>query len=47
MMLNYAPHNFRSPSCTSMTCGWNQSTRKVIEPKNIPEIVVRKRIRGK
>ena len=40
-------NRFRSPSCTSMTCGWNQSTKKVIEPKNISEIVVPKRIRGK
>ena len=30
-----------------MPCGWNQSTKKVIEPKRISEIVVRKKIRTK
>ena len=30
-----------------MPCGWNQSTKKVIEPKRISEIVARKKIRTK
>ena len=46
--VEYANSNsFCSPSCTSMPCGWNQSTKKVIEPKRISEIVVRKKIRTK
>ena len=39
-------NNFCSPSCTSMPCGWNQSTKNVTEPK-ISEIVVRKKLRAK
>ena len=35
------------PSCTSMPCGWNQSTKNVIEPKRISEIVVRKKMTAK
>ena len=38
---------FCSKSCTSIPCGWNQSTKKVIELKKISEIVVRKKIRTK
>ena len=46
--VEYANTNsFCSPSCTSMLCGCNQSTKKVIEPKSISEIVVRKKIRTK
>ena len=46
--VDYANNNsFCSPSCTPMSCGWNQSTEKVIEPKEISEIVVRKKIRTK
>ena len=42
--VEYANSNsFCSPSCTSMPCGWNQSTRKVTEPKRISEIAVRKK----
>ena len=46
--IEYANSNsFCSPSCTSMPCGWNQSTKKVIEPKRISEILVWKKIRTK
>ena len=38
---------FLQPSCTSMPCGWNQSIKKVIEPKRISEIVVWEKIRAK
>ena len=34
--VEYANSNsFYSPSCISMPCGWNRSTKKVIEPKRI------------
>ena len=46
--VGYANSNsFCSPSCTSMPCRWNQSIKKVIEPKRISEIVVPKKIRTK
>ena len=46
--VEYANSNsFCSPSCTSMPCGWNQSTKKIIEPKRIYEIVAGKKIRTK
>lgn len=34
-----------SPSCTSMPSSWNKSTKKIIEPKRIAEIIVRKKVR--
>ena len=37
-------HDFISPSCTSMPCGWNKSTKTATEPKRIADIIVRKRI---
>ena len=44
----YANSNsFCSPPCTSIPCGWNQSTDKVIEPKRISEIAAQKKIRTK
>ena len=40
-------NNYCSPSCTSIPCGWNKSTKTIIEPKKICDIVVRKKIRSK
>ena len=37
-------HGYTNLSCTSTACAWNKSTIKVIEPKRIFDIVVRKRI---
>ena len=37
-------HGYTDLSCTSTACAWNKSTIKVIEPKRIFDIVVRKRI---
>lgn len=37
---------FCSPACTSIPCGWNKSTKTVIEPKRIADIVVRKKLRS-
>ena len=39
-------NNFRSPTCTSIPCGWNKSTKKIIGPKKINEIAVRKKMRS-
>ena len=39
-------NNFFSPACTSIPCGWNKSTRKIIELKRISEIAVRKKMRS-
>ena len=33
-------NNFYSPACTSISCDWNKSTKKIIEPKRISEIAV-------
>ena len=42
--VEYANSNsFCSPSCITMPCGWNQSSKKVIRPKKISEITVRKK----
>lgn len=40
-------HGYCSPVCTSIPCGWNKSTKTVITPKRIKDIVVRKKIRSK
>ena len=37
-------NNFCSPACASIPYRWNKSTAKVIEPKMISEIAVRKKI---
>ena len=39
-------NNFCSPALISMPCDWNKSTKKIIEPKRISEIVVRKKMRS-
>ena len=39
-------NNFFSPACTSIPCGWNKSTRKIIELKRISEIAVQKKMRS-
>ena len=33
-------------ACTSIPCGWNKSTKKIIKPKRISEIAVRKKMRS-
>ena len=38
---------FCSPACTSIPCGWNKSTKTIIEPKKIGDIVVRTKLRSK
>ena len=38
-------NNFCSPACTSIPYGWNKSTTKIIEPKMISEIAVRRKMR--
>ena len=45
--VEYANANdFCSPACTSIPCGWNKSTKKIIEPKGISEIAVQKKMRS-
>ena len=39
-------NNFCFRACTSIPCDWNQSTKKIIEPKRISEIAVRKKMRS-
>ena len=39
-------NNFCSPACTSIPYGWNKSTTKIIQPKIISEIAVRKKTRS-
>ena len=39
-------NNFCSSACTSIPCDWNKSTKKIIEPKRISEIAVRKKMRS-
>ena len=39
-------NNVCSPACTSIPCGWNKSAKKIIEPKRISEIAVRKKMRS-
>ena len=34
------------PACTSLPCNWNNVSKKIIEPKRISEIVVRKQLRS-
>ena len=36
-------NNFYSPACTPIPYGWNKSKKKIIEPKRISEIAVRKK----
>eukprot|EP00795_Rhopilema_esculentum_P015949 gene15949-7279_t len=38
---------YLDPSCTSVPCSWNKSSKKEVKPKQIKEIVVRKRFRSK
>ena len=33
-------------ACASIPCGWNKSTKKIIKPKRITEIAVRKKMRS-
>ena len=40
-------HGYCSPACTSVPCGWNKSTKTIIEPKKISDIVIRKKLRSK
>ena len=35
-------YGYCSSACTSMSCGWNKSTKTVIEPRPIRDIVIRK-----
>ena len=39
-------NNFCSPTCTSIPYGWSKSTTKIIEPKMISKIAVRKNMRS-
>ena len=46
--LEYANTNgYCTPACTSVPCGWNKSTKTIIEPKQIVDIVVRKKLWSK
>ena len=37
--VDYAVQNgYNNPACTSIPCGWNQSTRKDVEPRKIIDL---------
>ena len=39
-------NNLCSPACISIPCGWNKSTKKIIETKRISEIAARRKMRS-
>ena len=41
--VDYAVQNgYNNPACTSIPCGWNQSTRKDVEPSKIIDLNLRR-----
>ena len=37
-------YKYCSPACTAVPSGWNKSTKTVIKPKRIRDVVIRKRL---